>query len=572
MDKITESLVEEFLQSQKLTHLEDADAFERFANFATVSGEHSDSFDVEEVSSPDTEVGIDGIAVLVNGVLVTSAEEIDALAEQNGYIEATFIFVQAKRSEGFSESDMGTFGFAVKDFFSDSPALPKTDFIERYLAIKDAIYGQSPKFSRGLPALQLYFVTTGKWTGDQVLTARLDVEKQSLIDQDLFERVAFEPIGAKELRDLYFRTKNPVENEFNFGQRSTLPEIGGVAEAYLGVISALEYLKLVTDDAGQIRKSLFYDNVRDFQGDNPVNMQIAGTLQSDASERFAILNNGVTIVARELRTTGDKLFIKDYQIVNGGQTTHVLFNEQESLDESVAVPLKVIGTDNEELITAIITATNNQTEIRAEELNARAEFERSLEQFFTTFADVHRLYYERRSRQYDHQDVERVRIISRQQLVRSFASMYLDEPHRATGYVPQLMGQLGDQLFNEEHRLEPYYAAAYAHYRLEFFWRNGQLDRRFKPGRWQILMAARYLAANGEVPPLNSKKSADQANALAARLWHDDKALKLFESAIEVVMEATDDEWKRDEMRNRPTTSSVLSKLHNPVTKVLMSE
>jgi AIPR protein len=353
-----------------------------------------------------------------------------------------------------------------------------------------------------------------------------------------------------------------------FAQRATLPDIAGVAEAYIGVVPAKEYLQLVTDEAGQIRKSLFYDNVRDFQGENPVNSQIAATLRSDRSERFAVLNNGVTIVARELRTTGDKLFIKDYQIVNGGQTTHVLFSEQEDMDDSVAVPVKVIGTDDEDLITAIITATNNQTEIKAEELNARAEFERGLEQFFATFDEPKDLYYERRSRQFDHLDVERVRILSRQQLVRTFASMYLDEPHRATGYVPQLMAQLGDQLFNDNHRLEPYYAAAFAHYKLEFFWRNGQLNRRFKPGRWQILMAARYLAC-GSAASLESKKAATQANALAARLWNDEEALEMFESAIAVVLEATDDSWQRDEMRNRPTTDDVLKKLHNPVTKVL---
>lgn len=565
MDKITQNLMNEFLKHQDLTHLNAADGFERFANFVTVSGEHSDSFDVEELSSPDTEVGIDGIAVLVNGVLVTSSEEIEGLANQNGYIESAFIFVQAKRSESFSESAIGTFAFAVRDFFSEEPSLPDTDFIQQYLAIKDAIYDQSAKFSRGLPRLQLYYVTTGKWNDDAVLSARVETETKSLEELNIFGHVAISPIGAKDIQDLYFRTKNPIEREFTFAQRATLPEIGEVAEAYIGVIPAREYLKLVTDDSDQIRKSLFYDNVRDFQGNNPVNQQIAGTLQSPKSERFAILNNGVTIVARELRTIGEKLFIKDYQIVNGGQTTHVLFNEREGIDDAVAVPIKVIGTDNEDLITAIITATNNQTEIKAEDLNARAEFERRLEQFFATYDDAQRLYYERRSKQYDHQDVERVRIISRQQLVRSFASMYLDEPHRATGYVPQLMSQLGGQLFNDEHRLEPYYAAAYAYYKLEFFWRNLQLDRRYKPGRWQILMAAGHLAAEGEQAPFNSKQLAKQAADVATTLWDDQAALDLFERAIDVVGEATDDDWQRDEMRNESTTQRVLHKLGHPL-------
>lgn len=561
MDKITQSLMGEFQEAQELSHLAEADAFERFANYCVVSSEHSDSVDIEEISSPDTEVGIDGIAALVNGVLVTNPEEIDGLAEQNGYLEVTFVFVQAKRSEAFSESGIGTFAFAVRDFFSDSPSLPETEFLKRYLAIKDAIYSQSTKFSRGLPQLQMAFVTTGKWTSDPVLESRLTSEKRSLEELTLFEDVEILPIGAQELQKLYFRTKNPVEREFIFPNRVTLPEIDGVSEAYLGVIPAKEYLKLVTDDAGQIRKSLFYDNVRDYQGDNPVNLEIAKTLRSEASERFAILNNGVTIVARELRTTGDKLYVKDYQVVNGGQTTHVLFNEREAMDDSVTVPIKVVSTGSEELITEVVTATNSQTAIKAEELNARAEFERRLEQFFAAYDEQQRLYYERRSKQYDSQEVERVRIISRQQLVRSFASTYLDEPHRATGYVPQLMAQLGAELFNEDHRLEPYYASAYAYYRLEFFWRNQQLDRTFKPGRWQILMAARRLVGGENRGALNSGQIVTEANQLSEQLWDDEKALSLYTKAIEVVKSATVDIWDRDVMRNQPTTQKVLEVL-----------
>jgi hypothetical protein len=558
MDKITQSLVDEFLDNQELTHLGQADAFERFVNFAIVSSEHSDSFDVEEISSPDTEVGIDGIAVLVNGVLITEPDEVEGLAEQNGFIDANFIFLQAKRSSSFSESAIGTFSFAVGDFFSEDPSLPDTEFLRHYLSIKEAVYLQSPKFSKGLPKLQLYYATTGKWNGDHVVESRIKTERASLEGLELFARASIEPVGAKKLQDLYYRTKNPVENEFTFSQRVTLPEIAGVSESYLGVVPAAEYLTLITDDSGQVRKSLFYDNVRDYQGDNPVNQNIADTLQSDVRQRFPVLNNGVTIVARELRTIGDKLFIKDYQVVNGGQTSHVLFNEREEIDESVFVPLKVIGTDNDDLTTAIITATNNQTQIKAEELNARAEFERALEQFFGTYDAHKRLFYERRSKQYEDQaDVERVRIITRQQLVRSFASMYLGEPHRATGYVPQLMQQLGSGVFSDQHQIDPYYTAAYAYYKLEFFWRNGQLDRSAKPGRWQILMAIRYLASEGELQAVGAKKVVEEANGLAKLLWDDKKALALFKKAISIVGDATGGVWERDHMRNQPTTRDV---------------
>jgi hypothetical protein len=107
LDQITQSQVEQFVSSEGLGHLTPAERFERFVNFSVISSEHSDTFSVEDVSGPGAEVGIDGIAVLVNGALVTSAEQVNDLAQRNNYVEAKFIFVSAKRSASFREAEVG---------------------------------------------------------------------------------------------------------------------------------------------------------------------------------------------------------------------------------------------------------------------------------------------------------------------------------------------------------------------------------------------------------------------------------------------------------------------------------
>lgn len=67
--------------------------------------------------------------------------------------------------------------------------------------------------------------------------------------------------------------------------------------------------------------------MRDWQDYNPVNSEMKQTLASDTLRaRFALMNNGVTIIAKTLRTTGNRFYIEDYQIVNGCQTSHVLFD------------------------------------------------------------------------------------------------------------------------------------------------------------------------------------------------------------------------------------------------------
>lgn len=67
-------------------------------------------------------------------------------------------------------------------------------------------------------------------------------------------------------------------------------------QAFLGVMPARELMKLLADDDGQeIRKSVFEDNVRDFQGgDAPVNARIRETINGPHRQQFTVLNNGVT--------------------------------------------------------------------------------------------------------------------------------------------------------------------------------------------------------------------------------------------------------------------------------------
>lgn len=562
LDAITQSLVTTFVDTEGLTSLNDADRFERFVNFAVVSSEQSDTFDVEDVSGPGDEVGIDGLAVIVNGALVTTPEQVADLASRNGYVEATFVFISSKRTPSFAETEVANLAMAVADFFEEAK-LPRTDFIDDYLSVKGAVYSSGALFSRGLPTIKLYYVTMGKWDDPEVIVHRIDHETTRLEATEQFESVQIQPVGARQLREYYLRTQKPVEHEFVLKQKVTLPPIPGVSEAYLGIVPATEYIKILEDESGQLRKSLFTDNVRDYRGaDNPVNASIASTLRSDARDRFAILNNGVTIVARDLRVTGDKLFMRGYQVVNGGQTSHVLFDERKALDENVWVPIRIIGTDDDDLTTAVVTATNSQTPVSAQELHSRSQFERDLERYFATFEDARTLHYERRTRQYAGAgDVEKVRIITRDQLVRAFAAMFLDEPHRATGYVPTLMDQLGERIMHEDHKHEPYYASAYAHYRLEFFWRNKQLEPSSKPGRWQVLMAARHLSVGSDVGAPNSKEITKRATALMEVLWDDKQALALFKDAIEVVDHATGGHWRRDYMRNQPTTVAVLQQL-----------
>ena len=85
---------------------------------------------------------------------------------------------------------------------------------------------------------------------------------------------------------------------------------------YSGIIPFKEYKKIIMDDGDSLRP-VFDDNIRDFLGNNPVNIEITNTLQNLNINSFCMLNNGITIIADKIQITGQKTTLTDYQIVNG---------------------------------------------------------------------------------------------------------------------------------------------------------------------------------------------------------------------------------------------------------------
>ena len=119
MDRITKSLVEELIKHQELESDGQSKDFEKLVNFSTVSNEYNKTFDLEFVTVGNgNDTGIDGIAIIVNGQLIETVDEIDDLLDKNGSIEVTYVFTQAKTSSNFNSGEINTFIFGIKDFFS----------------------------------------------------------------------------------------------------------------------------------------------------------------------------------------------------------------------------------------------------------------------------------------------------------------------------------------------------------------------------------------------------------------------------------------------------------------------
>lgn len=570
MDLVTKNLVETFKNEEGFEpNANDSVVFEHFCNYCVLSHEYSDEFDLEDVHTGGGEdLGIDGAAIIVNGALVSTVEEVDDLAEANKFVKAEFVFCQAKSQSSFDGKEISNFFFGIRDLFSGSDArLPRNEKLQAFEKIISKVYSKSAIFKRGNPSLRMYFVTTGKWQDDAKLKARIEDEKQTLLDLNIFSEVDLVPVDAVYLQKLYNKAKNRISKSFTFSGRVTLPPLPGVTEAFLGFVPVAEFLNLITDDSGTILRGLFYDNVRDFQGDNPVNQEIEHTLTSEDRRLFVLLNNGITIVCgAEIQKTGDLFTIEDYQIVNGCQTSHVIYNNQQQLtDKDFQIPIKLIVLKDEDVKNKVVKATNRQTQVKDEELTALTDFQKRLEEYYQAIAEENqKLYYERRSQQYrSDASIERIRIVTIAVQIRTFASMFLGQAHIASRYYGTLLRTVEGRIFVATHSPAAYYLSAYALFKLESLLRKRLIAAKYRPFKYHLIHAIRVLLESEPMPAFTSNKFERYCIEILRSLWDDEKCAKAFTTCCNLLEKAHGDQIEnRDSAKDSSISDTLNSMIH----------
>lgn len=541
------------------------DQFEWFANYCIVNKEYdSVRFELKNILTGCGTPGIDGLAIIVNNKLCSTVQEIKDLIQMNRILNVTFVFIQTKLSTRFDGTEIEGFFRWVKVFFDEENETFKTDEMKNFIEMKNYIYDNSHFMKERNPICKLYYVCNGSWQNDSTLVTIIENNKVELDQTNLFEKIEFQPCDSKKLQYLYRKTKEPNSAKIHFEKKVTLPSIPGVQVAYSGLLPFSEYRNIIIDDDGNM-KSVYDDNIRDYleQDDNPVNKDINDTLKEGKFEHFCILNNGVTVVAEEISGAGDDLYISNYQIVNGCQTSHVLYdNRNKKGIEKVYIPLKIIVTNDYDIKSQITRATNNQTAVGIEQLEALSEFQKNLELFYNALPnDDLKLFYERRTNQYRDSDIDSYRIINIETQIKVFASMFLNKAHQVTGYYGKLTKEIGGEIFDSEHKLEPYYVSSIVYIKIEEAFNKGIISDELWRFRYHILMLYRMISAGPDIPPMNSKKIIIYCNKIITSLRDEEVFLGIIEKAVDLICNASPDINIRDRKAcERKSTTDVLIK------------
>jgi hypothetical protein len=538
MNKIAEALLNSFKGEQGLpAEMKPEDVFEHLAAFLTVGPQVEGSFDTTNcVVAEDAQPAVDAVATVANGALVTSADEVEALVELNGYLDIDFSLVQAKTSGNFATSALAELGDFAERAFTGTPLPSDNEKVKSFFELKDFIYTQVKRFKKRNPALNLFYVTTGQVPkGDVNFENREASIIKRLMTTGLFSEVKIHLVGTIELQRRYHQMGNSVTREIDFRRRVALPEIPGVTQAFVGVVPASEFKKLLEGESGNILSSIFYDNVRDWQGQNDVNDGMLKTLNDKvARTRFVLMNNGVTVIAKKIQQTGDKVILEDYQIVNGCQTSNVVWLARAEVDDQTLIPLRLVATEDDTVVADIISATNSQTPVTREQLLAVTDFQKGLESYFISHT-ANPLFYERRSRQYSDKPIEKARVVTPIGLVKSYASAFLDEPHKTARDFGSVLRKVPAEIFSSKHKYDAYYLAALMYYWVDQLLRRGKIDKALRPARYQLIYVARLLNEQEELPTITSNKLVKYVAKIAPKFKDLTAADRAFREAVGIV-------------------------------------
>lgn len=581
MDRITNSLLKEFNQSNGMNDKNETLNFEYFANYSIICDAYgTNDFDLMDITTGPSTQGMDGIGIIVNQKLVTTTADISELIELNQSMSVKFVIIQTKISSHFDNKELGNLFTYAKLYFGDNnDGLFLTDEMKRFLELKNYIFDNGNKLRKN-PELDLYYVTLGTWNEkDLNLTEAVNEGKSNLNSTNLFSSVEFHPIGSSEIQNLYRKTKEKLTATFDFNKRVTMysdkenaKEVG-----YCGVIPFREFRKLLLNENGAI-KPVFEDNIRDYLGSaEDVNQSVKDTLSKGENNSFCMLNNGVVVVTTSINIAGDTATIEDYQIVNGCQTCNILLDNMETapnIDE-LMIPVRIIATQNENLKNDITRATNRQTAIKKEQLEALSTFQKKLEEYYKTYKEADSLVYERRSGQYRDGSIAKNRIITIPTQIKTVAAMFLNQPSEVSGQYGTVAKKVGDKIFKVTDSPIIYYVSSLTYYKIDNLFRTGKLNKKYRRSRYHVMMIFRMVASIEAMPRFNAKQMENYCQNLLNILNNDIMCERYFSEIVNYIISVSDeiDIYNRKCFERRETTkyfidhiSHIVSYLKNNMT------
>lgn len=523
--------------------------FERFVNFTIFNNFQPNAFSDQELFElicvgGDNDLGIDGLGILVNDRLVKSIQDIDDILNYSPKIKVDIVFVQSKmREDGISKDFVNNFLFGVKEFLSESIESPINENIENFFKIKNQLFTIDVcERLADNPTIWAYFVAhTGRGASPHV-DAIVKKFTQDIEVMNSYKEPVVKFVDLNSLNKLYDLNANNFEVSIKFDQLLSLNSVNNVEDSAIVFCYADEYLKILSDEDNLIRKSLFEDNVRDFQGLSNINKEIKQTIKHNP-EFFALLNNGITIVCDKFSQRNKIITLTNPQIINGCQTSHIIFSEKDNADlSSLPLVIKIIASTKLDIINNIVRAANSQNIVYEEAFETTKEFHKNLEEFFLSMnINDNKIYYERRVKQYLNNNlVKPYQKFGLKIITQSFIAMFLEDVHQTHRHETFLIKNFEGKIFEDNHSFYPYYTSTFSFFKLEDLIKNRRLDiGKLYSYRFHILLISKYIAYTKFMKDTHIEMNSDEfCKDYLNMISNTEKSTDIFKKSIEFMNEA----------------------------------
>jgi hypothetical protein len=156
------------------------------------------------------------------------------------------------------------------------------------------------------------------------------------------------------------------------------------------------------------------------------------------------------------------------------------------------------------------------------------------------------------------------RVVSITHQIKTFAAMFLDQPHLASRYYGNIYKEVvNGNIFPEKHEAIAYYTSARAYYVLDNqFNRANVIDPKYKICRFHILMALRYLVAGVEHPQFTSKRKIEPyCEKILNVLADSNQCSNSIQEAINCIDRAAKNSIDRDKFKTQSLTEDLIREI-----------
>lgn len=278
---------------------------------------------------------------------------------------------------------------------------------------------------------------------EEIIEKFKGVEKPIYVDQDKLVEIL---LAEKSIK---------INGSFHFLDKKYFDKSDGGIKTIIGIITANDLINLIKskNDEMLVNENIFNENVRVYKPNHRINKEIIESAKSKRNFEFFYLNNGITILCEEIdylpNTRSPLVELTNLQIINGGQTSHSLFevykSDPEKLEDiELLVRICVAKKDNP-ISSKISETTNSQIPVATRDLRSNDYIQKKLKIDFETLGYC----YETKPNEF--MDKPKDIVLNNEILGQLFLSYDLEMPSEAKNRKTIVFGENYEDIFDENH-------------------------------------------------------------------------------------------------------------------------